>query len=335
MTRKRGALLASAVLAISLAVLNTAGASSAADQPNRAAPAVQTQRLDPTPVDAPPIPRPFLKMFFSAADARNSIFVPSGWIGALDENGIVGTGHDAIDLNLPTHPDFGWGTPIYAGAYGRAYWSYQRIPSDWTDPATGIVHHISIGGLVAEVRYSEDGGATPNGQVAQMFHFSRVNPALHYLPPVFQGPGQWFPADLIQSDATMWGLGTPVKPDTIIGWMGYSGLNKDCVEDFDVVTGTVSRCPSWDKPHVHVQFYGGRNCTALRYGEVQLNVSVQLAACTKRDIIDPASWWAQVSGEWGTLPHFNVYTPVPGVLRYGPRSVFLTDRFGLPIYARS
>ncbi|HEU5187594.1 MAG TPA: hypothetical protein VFT87_03765 [Candidatus Saccharimonadales bacterium] len=296
---------------------------------------VKVQKLNPVPPGVV-MPKPFLKMFFKKSDASQAIFVPNGFLGALDEIPIVDVGHDAIDINLvrPGVPNFdhGYGKPIYAGAPGRAYWSYQRIPFQWTNPETGQVDDQSIGGLVAEVRYSSDGGATWNGWVGQYFHFSRINPALNqgYFPPVQQGPGQWFPAGLIQSNEALWAAGIPVQTDTIIGWMGNSGLNKNCVEAFDVATGTVGRCPSWDEPHLHYQLYGGRNCTQVLKGEVQLKL--EIAACTKVNIIDPAAWWAQVSGEWGVYPRFNIYTPWPGVLRYGPKSVFLTEN-GQPLYA--
>ncbi len=286
-------------------------------------------QIDPTPLGVVVPPRG-PKMIFAARDACNSIFVPNGMMGALDENNISGLGHDALDIALANHPNNGWGKPIYAGVHGRAYRSYQRIPDVWTDPQTGIKHDISTGGLLVEVRYYDADGV----HVMQMFHFSRVNTNLRYFAPEYQGPGQWFPRDVLRSDEEMWRDGTEVWPDTIVGWMGYSGLNLDCVEAFDVVTGTVTECASWDRPHVHVQFYGGRVCSAAQTSEMQLG-KVVVTSCTKQNIIDPAGWWAQVSGEWGMVPHFNVYTPLPGLLRYGPKSVFMVDAYGRPLFATS
>lgn len=272
-----------------------------------------TEQFDPTP-DGVRMPAPFVKMFFGKREAlQGGLFVTNGYFES-DEMPIMGIDpHAGLDLALVKAPDNGFGRPIYAGGDGRAYRSYQRIPFEWTDPKTGTVHNLSIGGLLAEVRYSSDGGQTPNGWVAQMFHFSAVNTLLpHYEVP-----------EIVKPDAEMWAKGVPVTASTIIGWMGDSGLNKNCEEQVNIVAGTVSRCPSWDRPHLHVQLYQGRgDCTAV---------------CSKRNSVDPGGFWSQVwPGEWTGRQSdvkFNPYTPRPGVVKYGPQTAFLTTNRGEPMFA--
>lgn len=276
--------------------------------------------IDPTPPDVT-VPAPFLKMFFGERDARNSVFVTNGYF-EWDEIPIMGIDpHAGLDFSLVRAPDYGYGKPVFAGGPGRAYRSYQRIPFEWPDPKTGVVHNMSIGGLLVEVRYANPDG-TPNGWVAQFFHFSAANPELKYLPPVANGDGNWYPGLVVRPDAVLWDEGTVVAADTIIGYIGNSGLNKDCVEQFNLADGTVSRCASWDMPHLHVQLYKGRD-----------------ANLRKQNIIDPLGHWSQViPGEWTGRQadvRYNPYTPKPGAVVVGIQQVFVTDSHGRVLFAAS
>lgn len=314
-------------VALAAAVLLTAPAVGQANaEPSLQATANSLWRtgFDPTP-EGVQMPGPITRVPLRKADAQGAIYVPNGYHTSADELPVLGSlpDHFSLDITLEGKPQNGHGAPILAGMRGRAYRTYQYIPFDWTDPKTGVVHRKSVGGIIVEVRQASPEDPTKPGEwVSQFLHFSAANPSLTYLPPVPTADGGYFPQGLLQSNQALWDLGVEVQADTVIGWMGRSGLNKDCVEVFNLATGEVQECSaaqSWDVTHLHWQLYRGRDANNV-----------------KRNIVDIPGIWGQVwPGEWPGVakPSFNPYTPVPGLLRAGPKTALITNQFGRPLYA--
>jgi murein DD-endopeptidase MepM/ murein hydrolase activator NlpD len=285
-----------------------------------------------TPPAGSTMPAPFLRLPFRASDAWDSLYDTEGWFTSPDELPIVGETngdlHRANDLEFVRSHDHGYGLPVLAAADGRAYYSYQYIAGSWTDPATGITHQVGLGGgLFVEVRHAKDQPGN-RGWVTQYIHLSRVAAGLPYLAPEAEDDPNdpahpdWFPAPITQDDDTLWNVGVPVRQGQVIGYMGDTGIGLDWKDNFDVATGKVAPrnravLRPWDPTQLHFQLYQGRVNGA------------------KQNIVDPFGLYSQVCpGEWNPhAPRQNPYGKVPGHLKAGHVTAWVTDHSGRPQYA--
>jgi murein DD-endopeptidase MepM/ murein hydrolase activator NlpD len=253
--------------------------------------------------------RPFLKLPFRQEDGQHSLSITNGWQMAEDEIPFAGPGlHSALDFEFLRTHDHGYNVPVLAAADGRAYYTYQYISGDYTDPQ-GEQHQIGLGaGLVIEVRHC-------NGFVTQYIHVNRVADGIPYLKPEpdTATPGDWVPSGLFKTNQELWQTGTPVRAGQIIGWQGDTGIGFDWKDNFKSGLGIViprdrQKLPPWDPTQLHFQVYGGRVDGA------------------KQNIVDPSDIYGQITHST------NPYTKRPGDLLVGPKSLWLSDRRGL-LYA--
>jgi hypothetical protein len=260
---------------------------------------------DPTPSDKVH-PEPFLKLPFKEKDARHSLVPDNGYQMAADEIPIAGSNdHKALDFVFAKTKDYGYGLPIVAAAAGRAYYTYQYITGEWTDPKTGKVHLLGYGaGLVVEVRH-QDANGQPSGWVTQYIHLSEVSAGIPYLVPQPVGQHDWNPVGLIQSNEQLWNQGVPVAAGQQIGLQGDTGIGDNWWDNFDPNTGKVTprdrqKYKPWDPPQLHFQLYQGR------------------VDGVKQNIIDPLDVYGRA------YPEFNPYG-TPGNICFGPQSVFMAS----------
>jgi hypothetical protein len=319
------AVIAALVLVALVPSSSTAATAVAGSVSGTIAPGCRLQ-VDATPADLAPPSAPFLKLPFRARDARNSLYVTQGWLSSPDEVRLTGNDfeHLSADIEFVRSPDNGYGLPVVAAAAGRAYYSYQYLSGEWTDPKTGITHQIGVGaGLVLEIRHSQDQPGNP-GWVTQYIHLKDVAPGIPFLgaTPSATVPGDWSPTGILQPNDTLWNLGVPVTQGQVIGHQGDTGIGFDWKDTFDPATGTVAprdrvALPPWDPPQLHFQLYRGRVNNA------------------KQSIVDPFGLYGQVRpGQWTpSVGSDSPYGNVPGNLCVGPRSAFVTNTLGQLLFA--
>ncbi len=268
-------------------------------------------------------PGPFLAAPFSRqVSQHNGLTVSQGWIVSEDEEPYVSPGepdtvHGALDLEFSTHPNQGFGVPIFAPADACVYSSYQSFFLMYVDDQGGS-HQIGGGaGLFLEL-------ILDNGYVIQLVHVDRVAADIPHIPAVQEEDesgnkieGAWAPAGIFKPTAELKKLGVRVKKGQPVALMGDTGIQFDYHENYDPTTGTVAprnrqQYPNWENGYaqLHLAVYAGRNQGGVRQG-----------------IIDPL-------GVYGKITHdHDPYNRGPGQFYVGEGNVLLTHH-GNVVYAR-
>ncbi len=267
---------------------------------------------------------PFLAMPFARQISKhNGLTVSQGWIVSEDEEAHVSPGepeavHGALDFEFSTHPNKGFGVPIFAPASGCIYSSYQSFFLTYVDDQ-GVSHQIGGGaGLFLEL-------ILDNGYVVQLVHAEKVASGIPHIPAVQEEDengnkieGVWAPTGIFKPTAELKKLGVRVQKGQFIALMGDTGIQLDYHESYDPATGTVAprnrqQYPNWENGYaqLHLAVYAGRNQDGVRQG-----------------IVDPLGIYGKI-----THDHDPYNRGGAGQFHFGEDTVFLT-RHGTIMYAR-